>query len=130
LNKKHLSFTALAKALASLERAIKQPKNEFSRDSVIQRFEYTFELCWKSLQKVLESDRQLEDSSVRGILREAARTNWIQNTELWFRFQEARNLTSHTYNEETAEEVYQTAILLPKEASALLRLLEQKVASA
>lgn len=113
MEKKDISLAPLAKALKSLERSIAQPKDEFSRDSVIQRFEYTFELCWKTLQKVLESDRPLDDPGVRGILRESARQGLISQLDTWFSFQKARNLTSHTYNEDTAEEVYGIALALP-----------------
>ena len=120
-----ISLAALRKALASLERSVQQPLNEFSRDSVIQRFEFTFELCWKALQRVIELDRPLEDSSVRGILREAAQRGLIAELPIWFQFQESRNLTSHTYNEETAEEVYRVAVTLPAKAQALLLALEQ-----
>jgi len=127
LNPRNINIQPLKKALTSLERAIQQPLNEFNRDSVIQRFEFTFELCWKAMQKILEADRPLEDLSVKGILREAAKKNLISNLELWFKFQESRNLTSHTYNEITAEEVYKTAVQLPNEAHYVLTQLEKKI---
>ena len=126
VKRNQISLRPLQKALSSLERAVAQPKDEFSRDSVIQRFEYTFELCWKTLQKVLESDRPLADPSVRGILREAARLSFVTDLDLWYRFHESRNLTSHTYNEETAEEVFSVAVRLPAEARKLLVRLEPK----
>ena len=125
---KDLKLAPLQKALSSLERAIQQPINEFSRDSVIQRFEYTFELCWKYLQRVLEADRPSEDPSIKGILREAAKQNLIQDLDLWFKFHESRNLTSHTYNENTAQEVYNVAIKLPEKAHQLLEVLKKKIA--
>ena len=100
---KVISFEPLNKALSSLERAMAQPINEFTRDSVIQRFEYTFELSWKLLLKILEADRPLDDGSVKGILRESGKLGYINSVETWFEFQRARNLTSHTYNEEVAE---------------------------
>ena len=87
---------------------------------VVHRFEYTFELSWKILQKVLESDRPLTDNSVRGILRTAAERGLIANIERWFAFQKARNITSHTYIEATAEEVYGVALGLPAEVRLLL----------
>lgn len=36
------------KALASLKQALAERENDIIRDSVIKRFEYTFELCWKN----------------------------------------------------------------------------------
>jgi nucleotidyltransferase substrate binding protein (TIGR01987 family) len=127
MDKKKISTQALEKALDSLKRAILQPKNEFSRDSVIQRFEYTFELSWKLLTKILEADSgSLADNSVKAVLREAARLGNIQKLDLWFEFQKARNITSHTYNEVTAEEVYSRAILLPAEVDFLLKKISSK----
>jgi len=120
VKKNKISLDPLDKALESLKRAIHEPLNEFTRDSVIQRFEYTFELSWKILQRVLELDRPLEDRSVRNLLREAAKQGLIDDLPLWFEFQEARNLTSHTYNLKTAEEVYSVAVRLPERASVLI----------
>ncbi|MBF0312278.1 MAG: nucleotidyltransferase substrate binding protein [Oligoflexia bacterium] len=117
---KKISLEPLKKALQSLKNAIAQTKNEYIRDSVIQRFEYTFELSWKIIKKVLEQDQPLEDASVKGILRSAATYGIISNLELWFEFQHARNLTSHTYNEDSAEEVYEVAVKLPPEIDLLL----------
>lgn len=45
-----LDLTALKMAIRSLIVGIKQPKNEFTRDAVILRFEYTFELSWKMIK--------------------------------------------------------------------------------
>lgn len=124
MKQSQINLAPLEKALKSLERAVAQPKDEFSRDSVIQRFEYTFELCWKVLQRWLEADRPLDDTSVRGILRTAATRGLIGNLDLWFEFQRARNLTSHTYNEVTAEEVYAVALKITDPARELLSKLK------
>ncbi len=121
------SILPLKKALKSLELAITQPLNEFTRDSVVQRFEFTFELSWKSLKRYLEFDRQIADDSVRGILREAHQRQLISNIDQWFAFQKSRNLTSHTYNEETAKEVYEEAIKLPVLCHELIKNLEDKL---
>jgi len=66
-----LDNISLKNALLSLERAIAEPLNEFSRDSVILRFKFTFELSWKLLRRYMESDCPLTDDSVKGIFREA-----------------------------------------------------------
>ncbi|MCC7443134.1 MAG: nucleotidyltransferase substrate binding protein [Bdellovibrionales bacterium] len=129
MKKEKISVQPLERALQSLERAVQQPKNEFNRDSVVQRFEYTFELCWKVLKKVIEADRPLQDQSVRSILREAHVEGLVSDVELWFEFQKARNLTSHTYNEDVAEEVYLTAVKLPVEAQALIAKLKNRLSS-
>ncbi len=122
----NLSLNPLKKALASLEKAISQPENEFTRDSVIQRFEFTFELSWKALKRFLEADRPMADDSVRGILREAHQRKLISHLEQWFAFHKARNLSSHTYNEETAVEVYTEALKMPDLCHELIKNLESK----
>ncbi|MBI2604675.1 MAG: nucleotidyltransferase substrate binding protein [Deltaproteobacteria bacterium] len=119
-----ITLTPLKKALASLEDAIRQPLDAYTRDSVVQRFEYTFELCWKTAKRFLEADRPLADDSVRGILREAHQRGFISDIDQWFSFHKSRNLVSHTYNEETAREVYADAVKLPKFCAELIRKLE------
>jgi hypothetical protein len=51
-----LDISSLKKAVASLDAALSRDKDEFIRDSVIQRFEYTYELSWKFLARHLEID--------------------------------------------------------------------------
>ena len=53
-NPKDIDFSSLEKAAASLKQALERPpKNDLERDGVIQRFEYTFELCWKFIRRLL-----------------------------------------------------------------------------
>ena len=92
-------------ALTRLEGALAQPVNEFVRDSAIQRFEFTFELFWKSLKAYAEGSG-LEAYSPRDSVRTAFQLGVIQEHPDWFRMLEDRNLTSHTYNEATAETIY------------------------
>ncbi|NOU09437.1 MAG: nucleotidyltransferase [Nitrospira sp.] len=95
----------LGLALSRLDFALAQPVNEFVRDSAIQRFEFTFELFWKSLKAYAE-ESGLEAFSPRDSLRVAFHLGVIQEDAEWFRMLEDRNLTSHTYNEATAETIY------------------------
>jgi len=92
-------------ALTRLEGALAQPVNEFVRDSAIQRFEFTFELFWKSLKTYAE-ESGVEVYSPRDSVRTAFQLGVIQEDPDWFRMLEDRNLTSHTYNEATAERIY------------------------
>lgn len=92
-------------ALSRLEAALVQPVNEFIRDSAIQRFEFTFELFWKSLKAYAE-ESGLEAFSPRDSLRIAFQLGVIAEHPEWFRMLEDRNLTSHTYNQTTAESIY------------------------
>lgn len=92
-------------ALTRFEAALAQPVNEFVRDSAIQRFEFTFELFWKSLKAYAE-ESGLEAYSPRDSVRTAFQLGLIPEHPDWLRMIEDRNLTSHTYNEVTAETIY------------------------
>lgn len=109
-------------ALMRLEGALAQPVNEFVRDSAIQRFEFTFELFWKSLKGYAE-ESGVEAYSPRDSLRTAFQLGVIQENSDWFQMLQDRNLTSHTYNEVTAETIYShlpSYLLLIRQAHAEL----------
>ncbi|GGD57785.1 HI0074 family nucleotidyltransferase substrate-binding subunit [Lacimicrobium alkaliphilum] len=94
------------KATSQLERAVQQPKDEFIRDSVIQRFEFSYELSWKMLKLKLEEEG-LEARTPRQVFQESLVAGFIQDGNLWSELQKQRNLTTHTYDESLAESVYQ-----------------------
>lgn len=96
----------LLKAVARLSDACAQPSNEFMRDSVIQRFEFCWELAWKTLRLWLEY-LGVEATNPRDVFREALQNSLIQDGNAWSELQRMRNLTSHTYDEKLAEQVYQ-----------------------
>jgi nucleotidyltransferase substrate binding protein (TIGR01987 family) len=74
----------------------------------------------------LAADKPLDDDSVKGVLREAFQRKLISDLDQWFKFQKSRNLTSHTYNEDTAEDVYLEALKLPQLCRELIQNLESK----
>jgi nucleotidyltransferase substrate binding protein (TIGR01987 family) len=93
------------KAVLQLEKAVLHPKDEFVRDSVIQRFEFTHELAWKMLRLRLENEGLLVKTP-RETMQEALQAGFIADGNLWSDLQKMRNLTSHTYREQLAEDVY------------------------
>lgn len=103
-----IGFTALDSALKKFEEAIqKVTVSELERDGVIQRFEYTFELCWKSIRKLLlELGRESVSFSPKPIFRDAHQEQLISDIDIWFQFIDARNRSSHTYNKKTAQQVF------------------------
>ncbi|MFC6669705.1 nucleotidyltransferase substrate binding protein [Marinobacterium aestuariivivens] len=119
----------MEKAVASLALALKQPKDEFIRDAVIQRFEYTYELCWKMVRRQLIED-QGEASVVmlsrRELFRMAAEYGLIDNPQNWITYHRARNETSHIYDESKAEEVYRVAVSFLPDAEKLKEELVQR----
>jgi nucleotidyltransferase substrate binding protein (TIGR01987 family) len=120
------SMRPLRDALATLEEALKlRPLNDILRDATIQRFEYTYELAWKSLKRVLENEFGLKDLAIKELWRDAARLGLISEVEIWFEFHRGRNLTSHVYSKKTAREVYGIAKKFPPKARKLIASLER-----
>jgi nucleotidyltransferase substrate binding protein (TIGR01987 family) len=113
------------RALAQLEKAAAQPKDEFLRDSVIQRFEFTHELAWKMLKLKLEEEG-LITKTPRHTMQEALQAGLIEDGNLWSDMLKMRNLTSHTYREELAEDVY---AFVTTQALPVLRDLAKKGSS-
>ena len=120
-----LDLTPLKKAHLSLSKALKQTKNEYIRDAVIQRFEFTFELAWKMMKRYFEWNQRLSESNVKNIFREAGNQGLISSVENWFAYHKARNETSHTYNEDKAEEIFALAQSFEKDCLALIEKLEK-----
>ena len=98
----------LTKALERLEEAAHLPATQINQDATIQRFEFTFEISWK-LMKTLAESNGLHVFSPREAIRTAAQLNLIDDIDQWFDFLEARNLSSHTYNQRLAKTVYRVA---------------------
>ncbi|MEA3412888.1 MAG: nucleotidyltransferase substrate binding protein [Pseudomonadota bacterium] len=92
-------------AVFRLGEACDQEENSFIRDSVIQRFEFSYELCWKMLKMKLEAEG-IDARSPRETVVEALSMGLISDGNAWTELHRMRNLTSHTYDEALAREVY------------------------
>lgn len=76
------------------------------RDGVIQRFEFTFELAWKSLKEYMEDQGISSDMQFpKKVLREAYMYKILQQEEPWLDMLQARNTTSHVYDDATAAKI-------------------------
>ena len=95
------------RALERLQSALrKEPDaDDMYLDATIQRFEFCFELAWKLMKCVLDYEG-IEVSSPRSSIREGWKQGMVADAENWLDMQEKRNLSSHTYNQATALEVY------------------------
>lgn len=69
------------------------------KEGLIQRFEYTFELAWKTLKDYLES-QEVVVRFPREVIKAAFHYELIQDGETWMDMLEKRNLLAHTYDEE------------------------------
>ncbi len=99
-------FSDFQSALATLEKGLAMAKDELDRDGVIQRFEFTYELAWKTM-KIWLADRGVRAGNPRDVFAAALENDLIKNGNLWPELYESRNLTSHTYKESTAIEVFE-----------------------
>ena len=75
--------------------------DDLHRDGLIQRFEFTFELAWKSLKEYLETEGYSDVKTPKEVLKKAYAIDII-DSEDWITMLEDRNMTSHIYQEETA----------------------------
>ena len=95
-------FQNFEKAISLLQDAVS--KNELSvleQAGVIQTYEVTFELAWKTLKDFLES-KEVMAQFPRDVIKEAFKNKIIKAGEIWLDMLEKRNLMSHTYDETNA----------------------------
>ncbi|MCA9732329.1 nucleotidyltransferase substrate binding protein [candidate division KSB1 bacterium] len=95
-------FNNFSKAMNQLRKFInKKHLNELEKQGLIQAFEYTYELAWNVIKDYFEAQG---DTGILGS-RDAFRRGLIQDGDVWMDMITSRSLTSHTYNEETAEKI-------------------------
>lgn len=134
-----LELTSLENATASLERSINAAATFAAtlppeiKDSVlsgiIQNFEVAYELSWKMMKRWLEtniSSESVDGVTRRELFRQAAENRLIDDVNLWMSFHAARNETSHTYDNDTAEEVRDSAEHFVAAAQSLLASLQAR----
>lgn len=106
-----IQLTNFKNAISRLKEALEYDykKIDIALDAVIKRFEFTFEMSWKSIMLVAKNvGKEEECKSPKTCLKLAYKMGWIKNEGAWLSLLEARNLTSHIYSQTTAEDVYET----------------------
>lgn len=120
-------FENYQKALAQLKKFItKKQLNELEEQGLIQAFEYTHELAWKTLADFIKSRGNAEIFGSKDATREAFALGLIEDGEVWMQMIQSRNLTSHTYNQATTETIIQA---IHKDYGQALMALETKLKS-
>ncbi len=97
-----MALTRLQEGALQLEQA-----GDLGRDGLIQRFEFTFELAWKTLKVCFENEGLIGLTSPKTVLREAYAAGLIKTEELWLSMLEDRNSTAHIYSEHLAGQICQ-----------------------
>lgn len=122
-----------AKRLANLDRAISRLEeaaeervvNQLMIDGVIQRFEFTIELFWKTLKRALELEG-LQVHTPKESLKQAFQIGWIHEEKMWLDMLKDRSLTSYTYDEDLAKEIYQRIQNYTPEMRRFYNFLQQR----
>lgn len=93
--------------------------SELEKEGLVQRFEYTFELAWKTLQDLLIFRGYNVIPEPNSILKKSLEDALISDHDGWRKMMQARNSTTHTYDEENAakivEQIYATYASLLRE---------------
>jgi len=131
----------MEKAVASLRNAVtvvqsSEANERFSNQvlvtlkaGVIQNFEFTYEISWKMIQRWIRINLSPEDAEPRtkkDLFRIAADRGLILDPLRWFEYTEARNITTHTYDQSKAEQVVKAAIRFLDDAESLLAELDSR----
>lgn len=133
-----LDLETLVRSIASLDRAIHTwhavvalpmltpDDQETVKAGVIQTFEVAYEQCWKFMRRWLHENVApgvTDGVARRELFRLAAQHRLIEDVDVWMLFHEARNLTSHTYDRENAEQSFDAACRFLPLARTLLEQL-------
>jgi nucleotidyltransferase substrate binding protein (TIGR01987 family) len=99
---------AFARAYKKLAEIMVEQKTIIIRDAAIQRFEFTFELAWKSLRTYLKEVHGLVCNSPKSCFREGFAVELFdeETTEILLKMVDDRNETTHIYNEKRIDEIY------------------------
>lgn len=104
-------FSNFTKAFGQLEKYVGQKEmNELEEQGLIKSFEYTYELAWKTLQDLLRYIGYKDIVGPKPVIKQCFQDGYIADGESWVRMHNSRNLTSYTYNQETAKEIVESII--------------------
>lgn len=99
------SLKKLKRAFRRLQEGVQTADSDLRRDGVVQRFEFTFELFWKTLRVILE-DKGVLVRTPKECLQAAFKLGWINDDRVFLEMLEARNKMSHQYDEAEAKRVF------------------------
>ncbi len=114
-------LTAFEQALETFKEAFLENPSELERDGAIQRFEYCFDLAWKTLKRSLEKRGLLDLNSPRSVFSAAFSEGLIDDETIWSTIILRRNASVHTYNQKLAEALFSE---LPTYYEAMYQLLQ------
>lgn len=111
MDKYNEKYSKLIDACQRLKQAVDEcggNPSELERDGIIQRFEICAELAWKTMrEKLIEEEYSETLNSPKSVMRQAFAADYIMDDEDWIALLTDRNLTSHLYDEKTAQEIFE-----------------------
>lgn len=96
---------ALARLSAAFELASQRPLTELEKQGLIQAFEFTHELAWNVMKDYFAWQGTVDITGSRDASRESFSKGLVEDGEGWMEMIRSRNQTSHTYNEDVANEI-------------------------
>ncbi|MGI4751758.1 MAG: HI0074 family nucleotidyltransferase substrate-binding subunit [Janthinobacterium lividum] len=99
-------LATFAQALTTFNAALLVNPSALERDGAIQRFEYCFDLSWKTLKRFLEKRGIINLNSPRSVFAAAFAENIIDDEAIWSDILLKRNASVHTYNQVLAESLF------------------------
>lgn len=101
------SYETFKKAYSKLKEFVETDNgSEKDRSAIINAFQYTFELWWKTLQKYMQEQQFLEELGPAATIRGAFHYQFIDDGEAFMTMLKDRNLITHTYKEDVAIDIY------------------------
>ena len=102
------SYETFKKAHSKLKEFVETDDNsEKDRSAIINAFQYTFELWWKTLQKYMQQQELLEEFGPAATIRTAFHYQFIDDGDAYMTMLKDRNLITHTYKEDGAKDIYE-----------------------
>ena len=121
-----LNINALENTLTRLNESLQFDLSQpLVVDACIQRFEFCIELTWKTLKKSLAIEG-IEANTPRECIQQAYSIHWINDESAWLSMLKDRNLTSRTYKEDLALEIYHRLPLHYQAMADLYQLLRRR----
>lgn len=80
---------------------------QLARDGIVHRFEFTCELAWKTAREWLLDQGHVELNSPKVVMRQALADGLISDSDGWIGLLNDHNMTSHIYDENTADQIFQ-----------------------
>lgn len=102
----HQRLNSYSKALRQLSKFVEKGElNELEKQGLIHAFEYTFELAWNAVKEYFEAQGETAFHGSRDAFRLGFNRGLLADGDVWMDMIKSRTLTSHTYNEDTAEKI-------------------------